>query len=86
MKEVLHRKRQIQIQRRGDRDTEGTWAKKTCTYLPYIYIKAPLPPFFLFRWRGPFLAEMEVFRRAIAWFGADFLPPDTVAVANSHVS
>lgn len=30
------------------------------------------------RWRGPFLAEMEVLRRAIAWFGAGFLPPDTV--------
>lgn len=37
----------------------------------------------MFRWRGPFLAEMEVFRRAIAWFGADYLPPDTVG--NSQV-
>eukprot|EP00752_Nemacystus_decipiens_P002195 g2089.t1 len=30
------------------------------------------------RLRGPFLAEMEVLRRAIAWFGADFVPPDHV--------
>eukprot|EP00903_Cladosiphon_okamuranus_P013457 g12533.t1 len=30
------------------------------------------------KWRGPFLAEMEVLRRAIAWFGAGFLPPETV--------
>ncbi|CAN0335730.1 unnamed protein product [Pylaiella littoralis] len=28
------------------------------------------------KWRGPFLAEMEVFRRAIAWFGSDFIPRD----------
>ncbi|CAB1114014.1 unnamed protein product [Ectocarpus sp. CCAP 1310/34] len=27
------------------------------------------------KWRGPFLAEMEVFRRAIAWFGSGYTPP-----------
>lgn len=35
------------------------------------------------RWRGPFLAEMEVWKRAIVWFGSDrSLPAEAVAPAS----
>lgn len=33
------------------------------------------------RWRGPFLAEMELLKRAVGWFGFDSLvPSDTTVV------
>ena len=36
------------------------------------------------RWRGPFLAEMELLKRAIGWFGFDSLAPSDATVVRKR--